>query len=138
MRVIHFTHGATDPLEGFGATGARFLPLADGIGDTHVSCMHLEEGATIEAPSITHAAGLLVVHGRITITTEYPESQIRFLAGMGAVFDSDERYSIESDCGAIVLILGSDQLTPHGRGISSPEHIAGQTWPSDAVLSHAP
>jgi hypothetical protein len=24
MDVIHFTHGATDPLQGFGATGAGF------------------------------------------------------------------------------------------------------------------
>jgi hypothetical protein len=30
MRVIHFTQGATDPLEGFDAKGVRFVPLADG------------------------------------------------------------------------------------------------------------
>jgi hypothetical protein len=63
MDVIHFTRGAADPLSEFNATGARFLPLADGTGDTHVSCLHMEEGASIPAPSITHAATLLVVHG---------------------------------------------------------------------------
>jgi len=52
MDVIHFTQGATDPLTSFGASGARFLPLADGSGDTYVSCLHLERGARITAPSI--------------------------------------------------------------------------------------
>jgi hypothetical protein len=73
MRVIHFTHGAADPLESSGAEGAHFLPLADGNGDTHVSCVHLRSGTTISAPSLTHAATLLIVHGRITITSEYSE-----------------------------------------------------------------
>jgi hypothetical protein len=63
MDVIHFTQGATDPLNDFRAKGVRFLPLADGTADSHVSCAHLEPGATIQAPSITHAAALLVVHG---------------------------------------------------------------------------
>jgi hypothetical protein len=67
VRIIHFTHAATDPLKGFGATAASFLPLADGQGDTHISCLHLEMGGKIEAPSITHAAALLVVDGRVPI-----------------------------------------------------------------------
>jgi redox-sensitive bicupin YhaK (pirin superfamily) len=133
MRIIHFTRGATDPLNSFDAKGVHFLPLADGSGDTHLSCLHLEEGATIEAPSITHTAALLVVHGRITITTHKILSKIQFLAGTAAVFDQDEPYSIASDVSSIVLIVESDELTPHARGISSPERIAGQTWPSDGV-----
>src|SRR6267154_2522608 len=56
MNVIHFTHGATDPLTSFDATGARFLPLADGSGDTHISCLHLEQGGKISASSVSHAA----------------------------------------------------------------------------------
>jgi len=53
MQIIHFTSGATDLLEGFGARGARFLlPLADGYGDTHLSCLHLEEGARIAGPRL--------------------------------------------------------------------------------------
>ena len=65
-----------------------------------------------------------MVHGRITITTHEVESKIRFLAGMGAVFDQDEPYSIESNSGAIVLIVESSELTPHARGISTPDRIA--------------
>jgi hypothetical protein len=37
MKVIHFTFPATDPLKGFDASGASFLPLAAGQGDTHIS-----------------------------------------------------------------------------------------------------
>jgi hypothetical protein len=61
MRVIHFTKHAADPLEFSGASGASFLPLADGEGDTHLSCLHLEMGGKIKAPSIIHAAALLAV-----------------------------------------------------------------------------
>jgi hypothetical protein len=83
MRVIHFTQGATDPLRQFRATGAHFVPLADGSGDTHVSCLHLEKGGRITAPSITHAAALLIVHGRITITSHL-DARIQFSGGTGA------------------------------------------------------
>jgi hypothetical protein len=134
MDVIHFTQGATDPLTSFGASGARFLPLADGTGDTHVSCLHLEKGARVNAPSISHAATLLVVHdGRITITTHL-DAWIRFSGGMGAVFTDHEPYTIESATGAIVLIVEAVEFTPHARGISTPQRIAGATWPSDAAL----
>jgi hypothetical protein len=34
LQIIHFTHGATDPLEGFGDAGGRFLPLIASNGDT--------------------------------------------------------------------------------------------------------
>jgi hypothetical protein len=56
-----------DPLEAFDATGASFLPLAEGYGDTHISCFRVNMGGKIEAPSITHDAALFVAHGRITI-----------------------------------------------------------------------
>jgi hypothetical protein len=138
MRVIHFTHGAADPLEFSGDEGAQFLPLADGHGDTHVSCVHLEAGATNSAPSLTHAATLLVVHGRITITSEHGEPRnTNILAGMGIVVAPEEPYSFKSDSGAILLIVEAEQLLAHQRGISNPERIAGARWPSDRLWMHA-
>ena len=130
MDVIYFTHGATDLLRSFDATGARFLPLADGTGGAHISCLHLEEGSTICAPSITHAATLLVVHGRITITRHSPSNKMHIHAGMGAVFNHGERYSIESATGAIVLIVEAGTLQAHERAVSTPSRIAGQAWPN--------
>ena len=135
MEIIHFTHGATDPLISFDAIGVHFLPLADGQGDTHVSCAHLDPDAEIQAPSLTHAAALLVIHRRITITQLLTTAHINIHAGMGAVFAKEEPYTFCSDLGAIVLLAESDELIPHPRGISSPERIAGQTWPSDPVLT---
>jgi hypothetical protein len=131
MIIIHFTHGATDPLDSFDATGTRFLPLADGIGNTHLSYLHLEEGGAITAPSIDHAAALLVVHGRITITTLDHAMRIDIHAGMGCVFDAGEPYAIESATGAIVLIIEAECVTAHMRGISTPTRIAGAAWPGD-------
>ena len=136
MRVIHFTSPAADALKGFDASGATFLPLADGEGDTHISCLHLEMGGKIEAPSITHASALLIVHGRVTIEQD-PGPRIKFSGGMGAIFEQNEPYTLKSDTGAIILIVEALKLTAHGRAISTPQRIEGATWPSDSLL-HTP
>jgi hypothetical protein len=134
MRVIHFTHRATDPLETFGASGASFLPLAGGEGDTHLSCLHLEKDGKIEAPSITRAAALLVVHGRVTIESEIG-ARIKFSGGMGAVFGQNEPYTLKADTGAILLIVESDHLLVSERAISTPQRIAGATWPGEEATN---
>jgi redox-sensitive bicupin YhaK (pirin superfamily) len=134
MDVIHFTRGATDPLQDAGTRGAHFLPLADGEGDAHIGCVHLEPGATIESPSLTHAAALLVVHGRITVTAHAAGGIAWLSGGMGCVLKRDEAYSLESLVGAIVLIVEAHSLSAHLRGISTPQRISGQTWPSDALI----
>lgn len=133
MKVIHFTQPAADPLESFGATGASFLPLADGEGDTHLSCLHLEMGGKIEAPSLSHAAALLIVHGRVTIE-QVPGPRIKFSGGMGAMFGPNEPYTLKSDTGAILLILECQELTAHRRAVSTPQRIEGATWPSDFLV----
>jgi hypothetical protein len=91
--VIHFTRGAADPLSAFDAKRVTFVPLAEDNGASHVSCAHLEPGAKIEAPSLTHVAALLVVHGLITIETHSPRSRIQIHAGMGCVFKQAEPHS---------------------------------------------
>jgi hypothetical protein len=68
------------------------------------------------------------------VTTQSPQIRIDIHAGMGCVLDADEAYALESEEGAIVLIVESDRLLPHARGISTPERVAGQTWPSDAPI----
>ena len=135
MQLIHFTQPATDPLESSGAASVvSFLPLADGAGDTHLSCVHLKKGGKIEAPSLTHAATILVVHGRITITGENGLTRnLNIHAGMGIVAAPEEPYSFQSDTGAILVLLEAQSLTPHARAISTPQRIAGATWPNDSV-----
>lgn len=135
MKIIHFTHNATDRLDTHDAIGVDFVPLADGRGETHISCAHLEPGAQINAPSMTHASALLVVHGRINITSREGQTvNINIHSGMGAVFDKDQPYAFRSITGAIVLIVECDELKPHARGISTPQRITGATWPSDILL----
>jgi quercetin dioxygenase-like cupin family protein len=131
MQVIHFTSGAADPLIAFGSSGARFLPLLEGQGSLAVSCLHLESKAEIPSPSLTHAVALLVVHGRITVTTEFSKIPIDLHAGMGAALNPNEPYSLISEPGAILVILESQELTTHARAISTPQRIARATWPSD-------
>jgi hypothetical protein len=50
---------------------------------------------------------------------------------VGDAFAKDEAYSLNSDLGAILLILESDDLNTNERAFSTPERIAGQTGPSD-------
>ena len=124
---------AADALTGFSALGASFLPLADGQGDTHISCLHLETGGKVESPSLSHAAALLIVHGRVTIE-QAPGPRIHFSGGMGAVFEQNEPYTLKSETNAIILIVESQQLTAQARAISTPQRIEGATWPSDTLL----
>jgi hypothetical protein len=135
MNVFHFTEPAADPLETFDATAARFVPLMEGHGNSHVSCLHLDSNARIASPSLTHAAALLCVHDHITVTTFDPAMRIDIHAGMGCVFDAGEPYAIESATGAIVIIIEVDSLASHERGISRPERVAGARWPGDSVLT---
>jgi hypothetical protein len=135
MIIIHFTPGAADPLTGMGATGACFVPLMEGQGGSNVSCLHLDPKAAIVSPSLTHAASLLCVHGRITVATHNSPMRIEIHAGMGCVFDAGEPYSIESAIGAIILIVESDSLAAHDCGISTPARIAGARWPSDVCTT---
>jgi redox-sensitive bicupin YhaK (pirin superfamily) len=109
--------------------------LATGHGDSHVSCLHLAPGASIPEPSLTHAAALLIVHGKVTVAMTAPTSKIDIHAGMGCVFEQEEPYSISSEAGAIVIIIESEQLVTNRRGISTPERIAGQRWPGDVTVS---
>ncbi len=136
MDVIHFTHAAADPLKGFDASGASFLPLADGQGDTHISCLHLEMGGKVEAPSIPHAAALLVVHGRVTIESDIG-ARIKFSGGMGAVFSPNEPYTLKPETAAILLLVECQELTAHARAISTLQRIEGATWLSDSLSAHA-
>lgn len=47
--------------------------------------------------------------------------------------EKDEAYSLNSEEGAILLIVESQEFTAHARAISTPQRIAGATWPSDSL-----
>jgi hypothetical protein len=91
MDVIHFRLGATDhPFKGFDSSGASFLALGQTEGNTQISLRHLDSGATVTKPSLTYATALLVVHGRLALTTQFPETRIDFQGGIGAILEAAE------------------------------------------------
>jgi hypothetical protein len=131
MQAIHFTEGATDPLLAFGSERVQFVPLADGSGDTHGSCLYLDAGAQIAQPPSTHDCALLIVHGQMIFAGERGVPRLDLSPGVGLVMKAGERYTLESAKGGIVLLIESDSLTANERGISTPERIMGQLWPGE-------
>jgi hypothetical protein len=138
MRVIHFTQGATDPLWNT-ASGARYVPLADGFGTTHLSCLHLEPRAKIPEAPAGAATALLLVHGYGVLWTHHPsELRIDISPGMGFVFEAGARYSLQSRTGMIYLLVEATTLQATAAGISTPDRIRGQLWPGETTADLTP
>jgi hypothetical protein len=132
VHLVHFTRGATNPIENFGARRVRFVPLARGESDRDptVSCYHIGAGGRIaEVPSI-HESALLVVHGYVTFSV-INGGRANMSAGMGMVLNDGEHVRLESDTGAIIVAIESPTLDATAQGISSPERIFGQVWPGE-------
>lgn len=145
--LVHFTECAADPLQGIRSYGVKMVMLADGAGadETYVSCLHFEPGAWIlEVPALRDT-GIFVVHGRLTLFMSSvvappapkfiskPHIQFRLSPGMGMVITADHRYRIESDGGAIALVVESESLEATECGLSTPERIMmDQGWPGES------
>jgi hypothetical protein len=125
MRVIYFTEGATDWLNGFRAQRARSVPLASGGGKTDLGCLHLMPGARIIDPPGTHDCALPVSYGQVLVL-EGQGGTVNLPCGMGAVITANVRYRLESERGAIVLTMESHRLEATAQGISThrPESLA--------------
>lgn len=136
MLIVHFTEVATDPLKGFSSHGARFVPLADGAGEdeTFLSCLHLEPGGWISDPPADRDTTLLIVHGAVTFASSAPYTlRVQLSCGMGMVMAADTRYRLQSDWGAIVLLVEAERLEATECGISTPERILKAVWPGEQL-----
>jgi hypothetical protein len=135
VQFVHFTAGATDPVEGFKAHGVRVVTLADGAGadETYVSCLHFEPGGWISDPPAVRDSAVLVVHGEVTFNSEETGLRLELSPGTGLVMSADDRYRLNSDWGAIAIVVESERLEATERGISTPERIWGQLWPGESV-----
>jgi hypothetical protein len=72
---------------------------------------------------------LLIVNGR----TEAPfpnGMRLNPMAGMGLLLQKGEGCQLASRTGAVILTIDADQLTADPCGISHPERVMGQQWPS--------
>jgi hypothetical protein len=141
VKVIHFTEGATDPIEDFEARGVRYVPLASAqgeVGASVVSCFHISAGGRITETPCVHDCVLLVVQGRLTLWgIDDPErlhlfpARIDMFAGMGVVLNAGEPMRIESDEGAIVVAVEAPQLLATARGLSTPARLWHARWPGE-------
>jgi hypothetical protein len=133
MQVIHFTEGATDPIDGFESHGVRFVPLAAGQRDEDatVSCYHLAARAWIAETPFVHDCVLLLVQGRVILWWGEERSRLDMSGGMGAVLSAGEPFLLETDEGAVVLAVESPRLSSTAQGRSCPRRIAGQRWPGE-------
>ena len=127
MQFIHFTEGAGDPLWGSGSRNVWFVPLAQSDEGTHVSCLHLAKGAMLNSLSLPSESAVLVIQGRASIFTDH--SRLDCSGGVGAMLKAHERLRIESEEGAIVRLIECRGLEATDIAISTPQRIAGQTWP---------
>ena len=133
MKVIHFTQGATDRLHSSGASQARFVPLARGGGQVHVSCLHLLLGAIIPRPPTEEDCALLIVSGRVMITVCSAKLSLELSEGVGVVLKAGESYSLTSEQGAIAISIHATGLQAMTEAILTPVRIMGQSSSDDAV-----
>ena len=135
LHVIHFTRGSTDPVEGFRAHGVRVVMLADGAGadETYVSCLHFEPGGWIADPPTGRDSAILAVHGEVILHEARWGMRLDLSPGVGVVINADVRYRLESEAGAILLIVESEQLEATESGLSTPERVLGALWPGEEL-----
>jgi len=131
VQVIHFTEGATDPLQISQARGARFVRRADGSGDTRIASVHLAPGGQIPELPITQSCVLRIVHGDVVLKSA-SYRRLDLSAGVGLVMSAGEECSPESLAGAILVLMQGPGLEAHEGGISTPTRIMGQRWPGEA------
>jgi hypothetical protein len=133
LRVIHFTVGATDPLEESAALNARFVQLAVGSGESQLGCLHLATGGNLPRRSIAQDCALLTVQGNITLIEDSTGLRLPIWGGMGVVLNANEYFALESDVGGIMLLIQGQQLRALESGISTPQRIMGQHWPGEEL-----
>ena len=131
MRVIHFTHGATDSLDArFRALGVTSVSLAEAAGDTHVTCLHFVPGGKVLAPPVTHDSTLLIVSGKVSVLLDAGD-RASLSGGMGVVIEAGQHYVLDSPTGAIAITVHSPRLQTTAQAVSTPERIMGQRWPGE-------
>jgi hypothetical protein len=129
MDVLHFTPGSLDPDNVRRRGTAAHLPLASGDGDLEVSCLYLSPGGQIAVAPAPHAQLLLIVNGRAKATFRNG-LLLNPSAGVGILLQEGEGCQLASATGAVVLTIEADHLAADPCGISSPDRVMGQQWPS--------
>jgi hypothetical protein len=137
VKVIHFTAGATDLVLPSRGAKARFVPLARGGGETHVTCLHLLPGGTVVRPPVESDCALLIVSGSAIFTLSRPWTRMLLCGGIGVVLSAGEGYALETECGAVAITVHATGLVAATEGIAAAERLVGQGWPADRTTHPA-
>jgi hypothetical protein len=105
------------------------MSLASGSGEFDISCLYLAPGGHIAVPPGSHAQLLLVDNGKLEAT--FPHGlHLELSAGVGVLLKEGESCQLESTTGAVVVTVEAQQIEADPCGISSPQRVMGQQWPS--------
>jgi hypothetical protein len=128
MHILHFTPGSLDAGNVRRHGTVAHLPLASD-GDFALSCLYLSPGGQIAVAPAHHGWLLLVVNGRAEAT--FPNGlRLNPSSGVGLLLQEGERCQLASATGAVILTIEADHLTADPCGISNPDRVMGQQWPS--------
>jgi hypothetical protein len=91
--------------------------------------LYLAPGGQIAVPPVQHFQLLLVVNGKCVAT--FPHGlRLEPSAGIGILLKERESCQLESRTGAVIITLEGKQVEADPCGISSPQRVMGQQWPS--------
>jgi hypothetical protein len=129
MQVVHFTPGSLDPRY-YGRRGAAAsLPLASGSSDHELSALYLPEGGQISIAAQSHCQLLLMVNGKAEV--RYGNGLLTELyAGVGILMVEGEGCHLSTITGALLLTIEGANIEADPCGISTPERVAHQQWPT--------
>jgi quercetin dioxygenase-like cupin family protein len=111
VRIVEFRREAAQPITLFDSSGAFSVALADGNGEAHVYCVHIEPGGCIGAHDAGFGQLFLVVQGS-GWAAGADGARVALRAGQGALFERGERHSKGSDEGMTVIMVQVGDLQP--------------------------
>jgi hypothetical protein len=129
MDVVHFTPDALAYDKPQAGATAVIMPLAAGKGEIEISCLHLSAGGRFSVPPSNHSQLIMTVNGIAKSTFPTGFGPIIF-AGMGILLHPGETCQLESEEGAVIIAVEATKLEADLCGISMPERVAEQQWPS--------
>ena len=129
MDIVHFTPGMLAYDKPHSSSTAAIMPLAAGKGDIQISCLHLSPGGRISIPPSNHSQLIMTVNG--IAKSQFPTGfGPVILAGMGMLLHPGETCQLKSDQGAVIIAVEATKLEADLCGISIPDRVVGQQWPS--------
>ena len=111
MRIVEFLRETAQPITLFDSSGAFSVRLADGSGQAHVYCVHVEPGGCIGAHNAGFGQLFLVVAGA-GWAAGADGVRVALRAGQGAFFERGELHSKGSDEGMTVIMVQVGELLP--------------------------